>query len=345
MFRLSRFFVLLAIISLYSISKAEELSFSRVNYGYANLPIWSPITPFEEKTILETIDGTNDLLPLYLLASGEVRTFDHFQQYNHRFETWLSSFKSKIKRKNEIQKGALLFTAMHEEFFPENEFSGYEANQSQLNRIFDYESYNCISSAMLYIAAAKKLDLDVKGVLIPSHAFVQLTLANQTIIEIETTSKSGFNIQHDDKFFQSQADEWATAREIALPTFNDYQNREVISPVELGLVDMWSQHVGVDRMSHQDRFRLTEIKSHLSPMDVDTQKNRLAFYLSEFTYLNREKEHTHLKSMFRVISPYLIEVHNNHPTDFEVTTLHRKIRATFALTLMETSNFDEGYAL
>ncbi|MFT6752581.1 MAG: hypothetical protein ACI9VI_002221 [Candidatus Azotimanducaceae bacterium] len=324
---------------------AEDLFFSRVDYGYSSLPIWSQLTPFEEKTIFEITNGTEDLLPIYLLASGEVRTKDAFWEYNKRFEDWIISVRSKTKRKKDTRKASFLFDAMHKEFFPENEFSGYDANQSQLNRIFDTETYNCISSAMLYVAAARKLNLDVAGVLIPSHAFVQLTLPNQTIVEIETTSKSGFDIQHDKKFYQDQANEWATERALTIPSYEDYLNREIVSPIKLGLIDMWSQHVGIERMSFQHRFRLAEIKSHLAPMDINAQTNRLAFYLSEFTHLNRVDEQLTLKSMFRTITPYLIEVEKNHVFTIEVISLIAKINSTFALTLMETKNFNKGFEL
>jgi len=46
---------------------------------------------------------------------------------------------------------------MHQQFFHGENFSGYHADQSKLDKIFDEGTYNCISSTMLYIGAAKNL--------------------------------------------------------------------------------------------------------------------------------------------------------------------------------------------
>jgi len=337
--------------------KAGNMTFSRVNFGYSPLPIWSPLTDFEASSISQELSkDRQDLLAIYLIAGGEIRSQDDFDPYQQEFDRWLLGVQSTLnekrhnkrnekrhKKRTDKQKAAFLFESMYKHFFKGHGFSQYHADQSQVSKIFDDGTYNCISSAMLFIAAAERLDLEVSGVLIPSHAFVQLTLPRGEVIDIETTSLDGFDINHDAKFYEYQAREWASERELDPPSFQDYLDREIISPLELGLLNMWSQHTSKNRMVYSDRLRLSEIRSHLSTEDQDAHINRLVFYLAEFAYLDGEKDYPTLLRLFRKIEPFLRQVTflNNQ----ELQALRVQLQSGFALTLMKENHFSEGLML
>jgi len=339
------FLITIVLIACYQ-TEADEMRFSRTNFGYSNLPIWTALRPFEESAISQPsgIDQQDNLFAIYLIAGGEVRSQADFNPYQQRLHTWLLDIDGDINRKRTARKkGEFLFTSMHQQFFHGENFSGYHADQSQLEKIFDEGTYNCISSAMLYIVAAQKINLKVSGVLIPSHAFVQLELQDGSTIDIETTSQDGYAINHDADFYQHQANEWASERELEPPSYQDYLDREIIEPLSLGLTNMWSQHTSKSRMTYENRLRLAEIRSHLSPKDQDAQINRLVFYLAEFAHLDGEKDHSTLLRLFRKIEPYLeqLEIEGNQ----ELQALSTQLWAGFALTLMKEKYFTEGLTL
>ena len=68
----------------------------------------------------------------------------------------------------------------------------YEAGQTKFDVALKTGNYNCVSSALLYMAAAKAAGLDVRGQKTPDHAFCSVYISGKRI-DVETTNPYGFN--------------------------------------------------------------------------------------------------------------------------------------------------------
>jgi hypothetical protein len=77
-------------------------------------------------------------------------------------------------------------------FLHERVLRAYSENATSLNGILDAGIYNCVSSAVLYMLAARDLGLDVDGVRTSDHAFCTLLAGNRRI-DVETTNPYGFD--------------------------------------------------------------------------------------------------------------------------------------------------------
>jgi len=77
-------------------------------------------------------------------------------------------------------------------FLHERAFKAYGENATTLDGILDAGLYNCVSSAVLYMLAAKSLGLEVEGVRTSDHAFCSLLAGNRRI-DVETTNAFGFD--------------------------------------------------------------------------------------------------------------------------------------------------------
>ena len=68
----------------------------------------------------------------------------------------------------------------------------YVAGQTKFDEALFSGNYNCVSSALLYMAAAKAAGLDVRGQKTPDHAFCSVYISGKRI-DVETTNPYGFN--------------------------------------------------------------------------------------------------------------------------------------------------------
>ena len=273
--------------------------------------IWSPLTDIEKKALLnaqKAESGNADaLLNLAIMASGNVRTqkdFEHIQTIIHQF---VARHRPEIqKEKNHWRKGFILFSAMHNDFFnvrsSKDELNGYRAEQSQLTEIFRQQTYNCISSSLLYLILARYFDLSVKAVVLPSHSFVQLMTPEGQIIEIETTSISGYGLRHDQAFYKNSASQWAYNRNLVEATYNDYLNRSIISPYQLIADNMNHQHTSPKRLPQKDRYRLSELRAWLLPDNPEAQRNRLYVFNNELIRLKEKKDKKALNHLLLIMT-------------------------------------------
>ena len=264
----------------------------------ATLPIWSHLNEFERFAVHEAPlarSGDADaLLALYMLSSGDRRTMNDYRDAQLRINDWIEESQLSDDPRKISRNANKLFVTMFAEFFGRglNEQSiphNYREQQSQLSVIFDKGEFNCISSSLLYIVAARRLGLEVEGVILPSHAFLQLQLDGE-IIELETTSMNGFGLEHDASFYDTSSNIWFSERELAPPSFEQYQQRRIVSPYQLGLFNMINQHTSDERMSFGDRMRLAELRSHFLPADEDARKARLSYYYQEFFELQKRQD-------------------------------------------------------
>ena len=115
-----------------------------------------------------------------------------------------SALKKFEKIKNEISSKK--FMALDEEtrgkeilkLLYRDTLQKYSYTQTKTNVAFELGTYNCVSSAVIYMAAAKFAGLNVKGQKTPDHAFCTLYIydkesGNTRKIDVETTNPYGFN--------------------------------------------------------------------------------------------------------------------------------------------------------
>ena len=275
-------------------------------FAASDLPIWSQITAFESQALHQIHAAKRGspeaLLKLFLLASGDVRTNNQYLKIKSRLNQFFLNLPADtFNGKSEWEKGYILNKKMHQILFRENELdksSHYHADQSQLSKIFSTTQYNCISSSLLYLYLAKKINLDVDAVLLPTHSFVQLNLSNGKNIEIETTSSNGFDWIHDRKFYHNLSKNWFSKRGLQPSTYEDYLRRTIIKPSRLAAVNMMTQHTFPERMKFYDRLRLLEFSILIAPEETDNLLSLLYAYNNLYIQLHENKDTFELKNLY-----------------------------------------------
>ncbi len=329
-----------------------QLSFDRSAFGGPALPIWSELDDFERwavSRIPAARDGDADaLLALYLLSSGEPLPLADFFELRDELDEWIAGIPLSDGSQPDADAHRL-FVAMHSRYLGTDLASNdtpvmYREEQSQLSRLFSTGEFNCISSAMLYVVAARKLQLPVDGVVLPSHAFVQLRLPGGTV-EVETTSFTGFDVPHDEAFYSSEYSDWFSARSLAPPTYEDYLDRDIVSPYELGIFNMINQHTAEAEMPYRDRMRLAELRGYYRPWDESAQKSRLAYYYQEYVHLRENGDFDTALRMYQQLENYLVDLGERRFEDEEIPVLLTAVQAQMADTLGRTGDEDAGLAL
>ncbi len=353
--RPGRFLVLNVLYWLVAISAHADAG-NRSDFGRNNLGLWSHLTPFELQTLnsheLAINNDPDALLALYLLASGDVRQQEDFDRIRDQLNDWIKNQRQRVARGVDAKARAeLLHLAMHENFFiPSTNTDmpkGYDDNQSQLSKIFTDKTYNCISSALLYIVLTRHFGFEPEGVLLPSHAFVQLNFRNGQELEVETTSRNGFNVLHDEKYYRDIANDqqsWYVERSLTPSSYEDYLQRRILSPVELGLENMWHQHTSPERMAFIDRMRVAEIRALLQPSNRIAQFNRLGFYLREFNQWH-QSDVALLERMFNQIEPYLYSLNDATFYDDEFRTQLTQAQYAMAFVFAQGERREDGLKL
>ncbi|MDB5050934.1 MAG: tetratricopeptide repeat domain protein [Fibrobacteres bacterium] len=311
----------------YGTADLPEPAFDRTACGTAPIGLWSALTAPELRALQDrekAASGDPDaLLALAIFASGDKRAPEEYAAIHARIAAFTEKMKPELAaEKNPWQKGFKLHKAMHAAFFPpsraeETRPSGYAWEQSRFTGIFADGKYNCVSSAILYLVLAREFGFDAQGVLLPSHAFVQLRLPDGKIIEVETTTPSGFDWIHDEAFYKKRAGPWFAARGLPASTFKDYQARRIMRPLDLIALNMSNQHTAPKLMKPQDRYRLIEARSYLDPADRDGGINRVAFYAAEFAYLSKRGEWAALQRMYASVTASLAMLHRQWGEDTE----------------------------
>ncbi len=281
---------------------------------------WSSLTPFEIRT-LQNIEkarsgDADTLLALALMASGDIRDQQRYDRIKRRIIKFQKSVQSDIGGEATIYaKGEKLLHAMHTAFFAGGDsrrdtelVEGYDSDQSQVSAIFRNGRFNCISSAILYIILARYLDLQVEGVATAHHAFIQIRGENGRVIEVETTSKQGYGLTHDAKFYRNHFIRFSISRNLAVPTYEDYLKRRVLPPYRFIAENMNHQHTAKKRMKPSDRHRLFEMMGYLDAETVTSQLIRLTALSNTCVRLLGQASTTDAERMMAALSPVLRHV-------------------------------------
>jgi tetratricopeptide (TPR) repeat protein len=283
----------------------------RAGYGNVELHTWWPLTQAEAaavRGIEQAKQGdAHALLALAIVASGGPADDASYARYQQRVDQFLATVKPTIDAAaDDWHRGYELHRAMHRAFFADKtELGGYDFYQARVAGIFDGGRYNCVSSAMLFTVLARGVGLPVRGVLVPTHVFVEMGQPGGKIIEIETTSPTGFDWIHDERFYKEEVANWSGKRGLRPTTLDDYQHRKVVEPYQL----MASAMAGTRRgQTDLERFHLAELAAVVDPDDPELQKRRIQLYDNEAYDLFGLKASRTLAQLFDTVRPAVADI-------------------------------------
>jgi len=312
-----------------------------------SLPIWSPLTPFETRTLHHIerarAGDADTLLALALIASGDIRDQKAYDRIRNRVQRFIQTHRAEIlSQKSVYARGERLLHAMHADFLAGGRkdgkselIGGYDANQSQVSGIFRHGRFNCISSAILYIVLARYFNLNVEGVVTSQHAFVQIRDGNGHPIEVETTSYDGYGLTHDAKFYRTRFARFSLSRNLSVPTYADYLKRRVMPPYRFIAEDMNLQHTSQKRMKASDRQRLSEIIGYLDSDSAASQLIRLNALHNACIRLMAKNTDAEADRMFSVVQRVLRHVQSqdwiDHIRQPEIGKIRERIGAIYLM--------------
>jgi regulator of sirC expression with transglutaminase-like and TPR domain len=320
------------------------------DYGNAPFPLWSHYTNLEID-ILKKADsaraGNPDaLLAFAIFASGNVRDSATYNNYVNRIKTFVDTARKSLDSiKNSKELCSALYSKICKEFygtgFFTNELSGYVFEQSRFTELLRTQKYNCISSAMLCLVIFRYFDLDIQGVMLPSHVFLQLNTPDNSSVEIETTTKTGFDYKHDEEYFK-KASNWAKSRNLLPITKTDYEHRLLVSPFELVCSNMNNQHTMTNKMDSCDRNRLYETLGYLFPENPLWLSNQLSIYYDFFIRYQTIKDSATALLMYKKIDPILEMLPAQWKTDTLMLANIYLIAMSHAITLEKNGDHNKA---
>ena len=304
----------------------EDPSQLRPAYGNAALHTWWPLT-VPEVAAISGLDQAKQgdahaLLALAIVASADRRDAASFERYRQRVDQFLADVKPTVDgAADDWHRGYELHRAMHRVFFAgeRGDLGSYRLDQSRVTGIFDEGHYNCISSAMLFTVLARGFGMPVRGVLVPTHAFVEMGPPGGKILEVETTSNTGFDWVHDERFYRETAAQWSSSRGLRPVTLEDYQHRSVVEPYRLMAHGMLNQTVYL--RDEGERARMAELAGLVDPDDGETQLMRMRAYVQEAQKLWERKAARTIVKMFDFIGPAVTDISSRRAGDAKVTEM------------------------
>jgi hypothetical protein len=166
---------------------------------------------------------TTDLVYISFLFSSTSERDLH--SYTTQFKKYLAEVRANVKPQsnNDYELGKALLAYLHE-----TRLRRYDSSQNAMDTLWKKGKFNCLSSTVLYVLCARSLGLTVEPVSTPNHILCRLK-NGETWIDVETTTKYGFNPGSRNEFFD-QFGRLASATYI--PPGN-YRDREIISEAQL----------------------------------------------------------------------------------------------------------------
>jgi hypothetical protein len=317
----------------------------RAGYGNQALRTWWPLTAPE----IAAVEGVpaarrgdaHALLVLALAASGDHRDAASYAAYTARFDRFVASLAPTMAAADDDwHRGYELNRAMHQELFAERaDLGGYQFEQARLTGIFETGRYNCLSSALLYVALARAFDLPVRAAVVPTHVFVELGVSGGKVFEVETTSSTGFDWVHDARFYKEDAATWSGNRGLRPVTLEEYQQRKIVEPYQLVALAMRDARSG----EKDDRPRLRELASLVDPEDADAAHERMQVTVNESIELYKAKAWRTTVRMFDVIAP-AVDALAARGRDADTAQLVSWANWSYASALLVVGRSDEAMA-
>jgi len=114
------------------------------------------------------------------------------------------------------------------EYMHRNILKTYSLYQTRLDTIFTNGSFNCVSSAALYMILCKSAGLNTSGVMTKHHAFIIVHIEGNNI-DVETTNRYGFEPGNRKEFH----DQFGALTGFSYVPANNYRDRQTINQIEL----------------------------------------------------------------------------------------------------------------
>ena len=169
---------------------------------------------------------TRKLAEACLIASGVPPA--RMEYYIGRLRETFEALRAKSER---IQDPALRAESILP-FLHRNLFKEYRSDATTVDGLVDTGYFNCVSSAVVYLLAARVFVLPMKGVQTPDHAFCVLTVAGRDI-DVETTNPFGFDPGTNKRFISS----FTKTTQFSYVPPGDYARRKTITEKDLvGLI-------------------------------------------------------------------------------------------------------------
>ena len=141
---------------------------------------------------LSSVGSQTEPLPVQTLIEAALRvsgaTAIETESAAARIGILIDEMKAKIDpRWDRRQTAEIVLSYLHEHLF-----TLYDEYQTRVDRVLADGSFNCVSSAVLYMIFARSIDIPVAGISAADHAFCAVLLPEERI-DVETTNIYGFD--------------------------------------------------------------------------------------------------------------------------------------------------------
>ncbi len=148
--------------------------------------VFAPDPGFAEAAAMGEPMPLDALITSALLASGTQA--DRLPSYSSRIASMLRGLAAELGQvSDQAARAEAVLSYLHR-----TTLRAYSENATTIDGILDTGSYNCVSSALLYLIAARSLGLSVSAVKTPDHAFATVSLPGREV-DVETTNARGFD--------------------------------------------------------------------------------------------------------------------------------------------------------
>lgn len=268
-------------------ASADQPSALRPGYGNRDLHLWWPASGAEVGALqglgAAQAGDPQALLALAIVTSGQGRDAAAYRAYASKIAAFVAANRAAVLgAADPWHQGYELLRTMHRDLLGgiRSDLGDYVLTQNSLPALLDSGRYNCVSSAILFAILARHFGMSVRGVSVPTHAFIELGARGAKVLEVETTSPTGFDWVHDARFFAEEAAHWSNSRGLAPVTLADYQQRQIVEPWQLIAANIVTTH-NLDGKSEAEQQRLYEWRGFLEPHDPTALLDRLRVYHNE----------------------------------------------------------------
>lgn len=155
--------------------------------SFADSTAFRSDTPYGEFTQMPEPLTTDQLARLSLLSSGLKE--DQLNPYLRKLSNILKDSEKVITPiMNADEKAEALLLFLHN-----NVFTRYSLTQTYVHTVLDKGTYNCVSSAVLYMIVTRYHGISVEGIHAVDHAFCFIPGSGSQGIDVETTNEWGFD--------------------------------------------------------------------------------------------------------------------------------------------------------
>lgn len=149
------------------------------------------ITDDEASLFADAADGKLDtwsFAEASLLSSGVLDKQRRLKYLKQIDDLEKRALKVLPKNGSSLKRGDVLLKWLHGSAFKK----GYVKHQTDVSKVLDSGTYNCVSSSTLYNILGRRMGMDIRGIEVPDHAF-SIMYDDTEHVDIETTTKHGFN--------------------------------------------------------------------------------------------------------------------------------------------------------